>query len=309
MTTTPLTLTVSARIPVAAGVVALTLAAADGRELPPWRPGAHIDVTFPTGQTRQYSLCGDLADRSAWRIAVLLEPRSRGGSAWIHEQAGVGSSLTVSGPRNLFELEPATAYVFLAGGVGITPILPMIIEAERSGIPWTLWYGGRSRASMAFVDELLRFGDRVRLVPGDRIPIAEVLGAPTAGTAVYCCGPEPMIEAAEKACVTWEPGTLHVERFVQDVQQPEGTAAFEVHCAQSGVDVRVEDGISVLDALLAAGVEADYSCTQGFCGTCETRVIEGVPEHRDDYLDHSAAPGTMMICVSRSRCPRLVLDL
>ena len=307
-----LDVTISARVAVATGVVALTLVAADGRDLPLWRPGAHVDVTLPTGVTRQYSLCGDPEDRSTWRIAVLREERSRGGSAWIHDQAGEGTSLTVGAPRNLFALEPARRHVFVAGGVGITPILPMIHEAERSGVPWELWYGGRSRASMAFADDLLRFGDRVHLVPGDtagRIPIAEVLGTPSTGTTVYCCGPESMVAAVRDACATWEPGTLHVERFASEGVAVNGSAAFDVHCARSGVDVRVEEGTSVLDALLEAGVEADYSCTQGFCGTCETRVLDGVPDHRDDYLDHSATPDTMMICVSRSRCARLVLDL
>ncbi|MGI5500088.1 PDR/VanB family oxidoreductase [Lentzea sp. CA-135723] len=299
--------TITARTTVATGVVALTLKSAD--DLPPWRPGAHVDVTLPNGLTRQYSLCGDPADQE-WRIAVLLEPSSRGGSSWIHSEALEGTTLTVSEPRNLFDLVAAERYVFVAGGVGITPILPMIAEAERSSIPWTLWYGGRSRSTMAFTDDLEALGDRVHLVPGDtggRIPVAEVLGTPEAGTAVYCCGPAPMVEAVEDACRAWEPGALHVERFVADT--PRDGDAFEVHCAVSGVDVRVEEGVSVLDALLEAGVEADYSCTQGFCGTCETRVVEGVPDHRDDYLDHSAPVDTMMICVSRSRCGRLVLDL
>lgn len=306
-----LDVTVAARAEVATGVVALTLVAADGADLPPWRPGAHVDVTLPTGTTRQYSLCGDPADRSRWRVAVLLEQPSRGGSAWLHDQAVEGASLTVGAPRNLFALDPAERYVFVAGGVGITPILPMIVEAERSGIPWTLWYGGRSASTMAFADDLRAFGDRVHLVPSDtegRIPIADVLGTPTAGTAVYCCGPESMVDAVQNACAAWEPGSLHVERFTADGVPAEGTA-FDVHCAVSGVDVRVEDGVTVLDALLEAGVEADYSCTQGFCGTCETRVLEGVPDHRDDYLDHSEPVDSMMICVSRSRCPRLVLDL
>ncbi|MFD9701848.1 PDR/VanB family oxidoreductase [Lentzea sp. NPDC059081] len=303
---------VTARDVVADRVVALTLAAPDGRDLPPWRPGAHVDVTLPNGLTRQYSLCGDVADRSSWRIAVLREERSRGGSAWLHDHAVAGTSLRVSAPRNLFALEPARRYVFIAGGVGITPVLPMVAEAERSGVPWTLWYGGRTRASMAFADDLLRFGDRVHLAPRDttgRVPVAEVLRTPDAGTAVYCCGPEPMVAAVRNACEAWEPGTLHVERFTSDGIPATGSAAFDVHCARSGVDVRVEDGVSVLDALLDAGVEADYSCTQGFCGTCETRVLDGVPDHRDDYLDHAAGPDTMMICVSRSRCARLVLDL
>ncbi|MET9224500.1 PDR/VanB family oxidoreductase [Lentzea sp. NPDC003310] len=309
-TATPLAVTVAARTAAATDVVALTLVSADGRDLPAWRPGAHVDVTLPGGLTRQYSLCGDPDDLSAWRVAVLRERESRGASAWLHEHAHEGVALTVGVPRNLFALEPANGYVFVAGGVGITPVLPMITEAERAGVPWTLWYGGRSAASMAFADELAGFGDRVRLFPRDtagRVPIADVLGRPAAGTAVYCCGPRSLVDAVEDACRAWEPGTLHVERFTS--AEPEGDTSFEVHCVRSGVDVRVDGDVSVLDALLAAGVEADYSCTQGFCGTCETRVVEGVPDHRDDYLDHDVAPDTMMICVSRSRCPRLVLDL
>ncbi|MET8996029.1 PDR/VanB family oxidoreductase [Amycolatopsis sp. NPDC004169] len=300
-------LVIDALTPAAAGVLALTLVPADGRELPPWRPGAHIDVTLPQGPTRQYSLCGDPADRSSWRIAVRREEDSRGGSAWFHDQATEGMTLTAGTPRNLFELQPAKAYVFVAGGIGITPLLPMIAEAEQAGTPWTLWYAGRTRSSMAFIDELARYGDRVHLAAsdaGDRIRVADVLGSLDRDVAVYCCGPASLTAAVEDAC---EPGSVHVERFTAGTVPADG--GFDVHCALSGVDVRVEDGTTVLDALLEAGVEADYSCTQGFCGTCETRVLEGVPDHRDDYLDHSAAPDTMMICVSRSRCPKLVLDI
>lgn len=294
------------------GIVVLTLAAADGTDLPEWRPGAHVDVTLPGGLTRQYSLSGDPGDRSSWRIAIRLDPQSRGGSAWLHARAAEGTPLTVGAPRNLFALEHARGYVFLAGGVGITPILPMVKEAEKSGIPWTLWYGGATGASMPFLDELAAFGDRVHIVAADTdglLPLAEILGAPSAGTAVYCCGPEPMITAVEAQCVAWEPGSLHYERFAAAAPNAGAETSFEVHAALSGVDVTVEADQSVLDALLDAGVDAVYSCTQGYCGSCETRVLEGTPDHRDEFLDHSEPVGSMMICVSRACSPRLVLDI
>jgi ferredoxin-NADP reductase len=308
---TELELVVAAREFAAQGVLALTLRDPLGRELPDWEPGAHVDLLLGPGLERQYSLCGDPADRSAWRIAVLREPAGRGGSAHVHEQVGKGGKIRVRGPRNHFRQEPAPRYRFIAGGIGITPILPMLAAAEQAGADWTLLYGGRTRSSMAFTPELARYGDRVTLAPQDEtglLDLGPVLDDLPEGTLVYCCGPGPLLDAVEERCPA---GVLRVERFQPKEQQPGTDEAFEVVLARSGRTVPVPPGVSVLDAVRAAGVQVLYSCTEGTCGTCETDVLEGAPDHRDSVLteEERSAGDTMMICVSRCRGARLVLDL
>ncbi|GHA32735.1 PDR/VanB family oxidoreductase [Streptomyces purpurascens] len=293
------------------GVLALTLRHPLGEPLPGWEPGAHIDVVLGPGLERQYSLCGDPADRSAWRIAVLREPDGRGGSAHVHEQVGPGDKVRVRGPRNNFGLEPAPSYRFVAGGIGITPILPMLAAAEASGAEWTLLYGGRTRRSMAFGEELGRYGDRVTIAPEDEtglLDLPSVLDDVPEGTLVYCCGPGPLLDAVEARSPS---GGLRVERFRPKEQETGGDTGFEVELAQSGRTLTVAPDVSVLDAVRAAGVEVLFSCTEGTCGTCETDVLEGEPDHRDSVLtdDERAAGETMLICVSRCRGKRLVLDL
>ncbi|MFF4313118.1 PDR/VanB family oxidoreductase [Streptomyces sp. 900105755] len=305
-------LVVQDRQSAADGVVVLTLRHPLGEELPGWEPGAHVDVVLGAGLERQFSLCGDPADRSGWRIAVLREPAGRGGSAYVHEQLGVGDKVRVRGPRNHFRLEPAPRYRFVAGGIGITPILPMLATAEAAGAEWTLLYGGRTRRSMAFTGELARYGgERVTVVPQDEaglLDLAAVLDDVPAGTLVYCCGPGPLLDAVEERCPA---GALRVERFQPKVQEAGEEREFEVVLAQSGRTLTVAPGVSVLDTVRAAGVEVLYSCTEGTCGTCETDVLEGDPDHRDSVLteEERAAGETMLICVSRCRGARLVLDL
>ncbi|MGI5366152.1 PDR/VanB family oxidoreductase [Streptomyces iakyrus] len=293
------------------GVLALTLRHPLGEPLPAWEPGAHVDVLLGPGLERQYSLCGDPADRSAWRIAVLREPAGRGGSAHVHEQLGEDAKVRVRGPRNNFRLEPAPRYRFVAGGIGITPILPMLAAAEAAGAEWTLLYGGRTRGSMAFGEELRRYGDRVTFAPEDEtglLDLPSVLDDVPAGTLVYCCGPGPLLDAVEARCPS---GVLRVERFRPKEQETGGNTAFEVELARSGRTLTVAPDVSVLDAVRDAGVEVLYSCTEGTCGTCETDVLDGEPDHRDSVLtdDERAAGETMLICVSRCRGGRLVLDL
>ena len=295
----------------AEGVLALTLRHPLGEHLPAWEPGAHVDVLLEPGLERQYSLCGDPADRSAWRVAVLRESAGRGGSAHVHEQLGEGANVRVRGPRNNFALEPAPRYRFVAGGIGITPILPMLAAAEAAGAEWTLLYGGRTRGSMAFGAELGRYGDRVTFAPEDEtglLDLASVLDDVPEGTLVYCCGPGPLLDAVEARCPS---GVLRVERFRPKEQETGGTTAFEVELARSGRTLTVAPDVSVLDAVREAGVEVLYSCTEGTCGTCETDVLDGEPDHRDSVLteDERAAGETMLICVSRCRGKRLVLDL
>lgn len=312
-------LVVTGRSVAAEGVVVLTLADPDGASLPAWTPGAHIDVLLADDAgddiVRQYSLCGTPADRSGWRIAVLLDEAGRGGSRRVHETLSVGAAVAVRGPRNHFPLHAAERYVFLAGGIGITPLLPMIAAAAESGAQWELWYGGRRRASMAFLDELAAQGDRVTVWPEDEsglLPLDRVLGEPRSGTLVYCCGPEGLLVAAEQRCAGWPSGSLHVERFApKPVEPSSGDAGFEVVCQRSGVTVTVPPHKSILEALEESGISVLSSCQEGVCGTCETAVLDGIPEHRDSLLteEERAANEYMMICVGRSRSPRLVLDL
>jgi ferredoxin-NADP reductase len=306
---------VSERTKAADGVVALTLVPADGDELPEWTPGAHIDLQLTENLTRQYSLCGDPADRGAWRIAVLRETAGRGGSAHVHDELTTGSTLAVSVPRNHFELRTAAKYLFVAGGIGITPLLPMIAAAEAAGAVWTLLYGGRTRASMAFTDELARYGEKVRIRPQDEhglLDLAECLGLVQHSALIYACGPEPMLKAVAAACDHWPPNALHVERFAPvEFAAPVRSESFEVVLARTGRSVTVGPGHSILEALEIAGVQVLSSCREGTCGTCETDVLEGEPEHRDSLLTEAerAANETMFICVSRCLGAQLTLDL
>ncbi|WP_406171441.1 PDR/VanB family oxidoreductase [Streptomyces canus] len=314
----PTTLTVAARTLAADGVVSLTLRRPDGGMLPAWTPGAHIDVLLDgdaDGLVRQYSLCGQPAERGVWQIAVLREPEGRGGSAYVHDHLREGSTVRVRGPRNNFPLRPATRHLFVAGGVGITPILPMVEAAEAAGADWSLLYGGRTRTSMAFLDRLAPHGDRVLVRPQDEyglLDLAAHLGVPKEGTLVHACGPEPLLRAVQEQCAGWPPGTLGVERFAPVATTETGVAtAFELELARSGLTLTVPPDRSVLETVEEAGVTVDFSCREGTCGTCETDVLDGTPDHRDSLLteDERAAGDTMLICVSRSCGPRLVLDL
>jgi ferredoxin-NADP reductase len=302
---------------VAEGVVALTLADANGRELPAWTPGAHIDLVVPDpSPSRQYSLCGHPADRHAWRIGVLREAKSRGGSQFIHDVLQAGDTVRVRGPRNHFALVDAPRYLFIAGGIGITPLLPMVASVDAVGADWQLWYGGHSRASMAFLDELAGYGDRIRIYAGDekgRIPLGSVLAPPRQDTLVYCCGPEDLLVAVEGWCTSWPVGSLHFERFKAKPSEaaPPVVATFEVILQRSGITVTVPPDKSIIEVVEAAGLYVLSACRQGICGTCEQAVLEGVPDHRDSVLTpvEREAGEVMMICVSRSCTPRLVLDL
>jgi ferredoxin-NADP reductase len=305
-------------------VVSVELISADDRPLPPWAPGDHIDVHLPGGLIRQYSLCGDSRHGAPWRIAVLRVRDGRGGSAAVHDTVRPGDVLTVVGPRNNFGFRAAGSYIFLAGGIGITPILPMVRQAEAGGTPWQLWYGGRSRSNMALVEELaaiessadLDRPERLRLIAQDEhglLPLQQILGNAQSDTLVYCCGPAPMLDAVTQACAHWQPDSLVIERFSAKEQPHEDNpgSGFEVEAARSGLTVTVAPQESIVEALEAAGVEPMTSCLEGICGTCETKVLSGVPDHRDSLLSESEreANQTMMICVSRCAGSRLVLDI
>ncbi|MFE1023988.1 PDR/VanB family oxidoreductase [Streptomyces sp. NPDC058818] len=305
-------LVVDHRETAADGVLLLALRHPLGEPLPVWEPGAHIDLVLAPDLERQYSLCGDPADRAVWRIAVLREAAGRGGSAHVHGELGVGDEVRVRGPRNHFRLEPAPVYRFVAGGIGITPILPMLAAVEQAGAEWSLLYGGRTRNTMAFTAELERYGDRVTIAPEDEsglLDLAPVLDDVPEDTLVYCCGPTPLLDAVEARCPA---GILRLERFrPKEAEAGIPDTEFEAVLARSGRTVAVPPGVSVLDAVRASGVEVLFSCTEGTCGTCETDVVEGEPDHRDSVLtdEERAAGETMLICVSRCRGRRLVLDL
>ncbi|MFC6236913.1 PDR/VanB family oxidoreductase [Longivirga aurantiaca] len=302
---------------VAEDVVALTLVDPDGDPLPAWTPGAHVDLIMEGGLVRQYSLCSSPGDSRTIRLGILRAPESRGGSAYVHEKLSVGSVVRVRGPRNHFPLVASPRYIFIGGGIGITPILPMVAEAEASGADWHLYYGGRARSSMGFVDELAQYGGKVTLVPQDEVgmlDLATVLGDPRDDTLVYVCGPEGLLSAVEAKCgADWPAGALHLERFAaKEIEAPaEGERSFELELAASGVTLTVPPDKSIFDVILDAGISVLGSCHEGICGTCEQIVLEGEVDHRDSVLSASerAANDAMMVCVSRCTSDRLVLDL
>lgn len=301
----------------AAGVISLELQAPDRSALPEWSAGAHIDLMLPSGLTRQYSLCGDPSDSLRWRIAVLLDANGRGGSREVHAALRLGQTVTIRGPRNAFELQPSDAFLFVAGGIGITPILPMIRTAQRANAKWNLLFGGRSRASMAFISELQRMGgDNLKIVPADEaglLDLNEVASYASAAVPVYGCGPAALLDAlTERFATDGLSEKLHIERFsAAPVSSTLPSGAMRVILAKSGASVDVPADCSVMTALRNAGHCVQSSCEQGICGMCETRVLDGVPDHRDMLLTESERDrgDSMMLCVSRALTPTITLDM
>lgn len=303
----------------AEGVVVLDLAHPRNEDLPPWEPGAHIDLLLGDGLTRQYSLCGDPAESGVWRIGVLLDPNSRGGSQFVHDKLTEGATVRVRGPRNHFPLVDAPRYRFIAGGIGITPIAAMLEAVQRAGQDWTLLYGGRTKASMAFAEGLAeRYPDRVTVWPQDErglLDLDGLLGQPDEDTLVYCCGPEALLNAVEQRCGEWPVGALHIERFAAKSPTADETSGelerFDVVCQRSGTTLEVTADKSILEVLEENDVPIMASCYEGVCGTCEVRVLAGTPDHRDSMLSDAeqAAGEVMLVCVSRSRTEKLVLDV
>lgn len=299
--------------PLADGVLSIQLAAPDGGPPPLREPGAHLTVHLPTGADRQDSLCGDPAVRDKYSIAVRLSEPSRGGSQWLHEHAQPGQRIDISGPGNLFGLVPAQRYLFIAAGIGITPIKTMI-ESLPPGRWWELVYLGRTRAAMPYLETLaFRYPDRVLVYARDehpgRLDLAALLAARNAETEVCVCGPEPLLS---KATDLVPARRLHLERFspaARDGTEP--ARPVDITCGRSGKEIHVLAGVSVLQALQAQAVPIAGSCGEGFCGTCEVRVLRGSPQHLVSTLNEQdrETGGIMYPCVSRAFSPALVLDL
>ncbi|MET9792066.1 PDR/VanB family oxidoreductase [Streptomyces canus] len=316
---------IAGRREAAEGVVELTLVPAETVDGPfeAWEPGAHIDLVLPSGTVRQYSLCGREERSDEYVVAVLREPDGRGGSAEVHDRLTEGSLLSIRGPRNHFRLAEADRYLFLAGGIGVTPILAMVRRAAAAGTPWTLIYGGRTRSSMAYTAELSALaassGGEVALVPQDELghpDFAAAFADLPEGTAVYACGPEPMLQAAETLSETLLPvGTLHQERFgakpVPDSERSDTDTSFEVELARSARTLTVPADKRLIDVVREVVPQVPFSCEEGYCGSCETAVLDGTPDHRDQVLtpEERDSNETMMICVGRCLSRKLVLDL
>ncbi|MDL4771693.1 MULTISPECIES: PDR/VanB family oxidoreductase [Thermomonosporaceae] len=291
----------------AADVVALRLAAPDGRVLPGWQPGSHLDVLLPSGRRRQYSLCGDPGDRRTYRIAVRLLPDGAGGSAEAH-RLSEGAEVPVLAPRNAFPFLARDRYLFIAGGIGITPILPMVQAADRLGADWRLVYTGRTRASLPFLDDLAALpSGRVRIRADDEHGVpdgAGLLRGAAADAAVYCCGPAPMIDGVRAAFAPGGGATLHYERFAP-APIVDGVP-FEVVLGRGGPALAVPADRSALDVIRERRPDVAYSCRQGFCGTCRVGVLDGDVDQR---AASDQGDGSMLICVSRGKGGRLTLDL
>jgi ferredoxin-NADP reductase len=311
-----LSLAVSAVRGVAEGCKLFELVDAKGRALPPAEPGAHIGLILANGMERQYSLIEPDPEPSSYAIAVKRDPHSRGGSTFIFDHLKVGDTLVAEAPRNNFPLEESASHtVLIAGGIGITPIRSMARRLQQIGRSWTLHFAVRTRSEAAFLDELaslpnahFHFDDEA----GGILPMQDIVLAAPSASHLYCCGPAPMLKAFEEACASVGlPETqVHVEYFTQRYEaSTEG--GFLVSLARSGQEVHVAPGQTILDALRGLGIEVASSCEEGICGACETRVLEGIPDHRDAILTERErqANKSMFICCSGARSERLVLDI
>ncbi|MBW8792479.1 MAG: oxidoreductase [Streptomyces sp.] len=321
MSTTWTDAVVVARYDATPRIAVFDLARADGDELWEYEPGAHIDVTVGTAELiRQYSLCGPPGIRKQYRLAVLDEPASRGGSRAMHALAE-GDTLRIAAPRNRFRLTSARRHVLLAGGIGITPLLSMAQSLDATGGDYHLHYCARSRSEAAFLAELENH-PRVTLYFDDQAPeqlldLGRDLGEPASDTAVYVCGPGGFMDYAlgRAAELGWPASALHKERFSASppaAPQPGGggEGGFTVRLSSTGAEYLVPEDQSVLDVLLANGVDAPNSCGQGICGECIVRVRAGEPDHRDDVLtDEERGEGLFTPCSSRSKSPILELEL
>lgn len=311
--------TVSKVQAIARDVLLIELQASHAQLLPGAAPGAHIDLHLPNGQIRQYSLTNAQghAQQPTYQIAVARDAHSRGGSDWLHDKLRTGAALTISEPRNLFALNPATQgkVLFVGAGIGITPIYAMVMSAQQSNMDWSLVACARSASRMAFQEELLALvAQRVRFhfdqEQGGPLDIKALLGN-TAWDAVYACGPTGLLDVIEEATAGWPVGSVHMERFKAQVQDESGNTAFELVLSKSGQLIEVGVNESPLEALERSGIDHPFACREGLCGTCEVQWIEGQPDHRDSVLDaDERTSGQRFIpCVSRCGGGRLVINL
>ena len=306
-----LTLRVASSRPAAEGIQLFELQHRAGNALPGFTPGAHVCVRTPIGNLRHYSLCNDPADTSRYVIAVKCEPEGRGGSASMIQGVKEGDALEVSHPRNLFGLvESAPSYIFVAGGIGITPIRAMVHAAQTAQKPFKLFYLTRDPASTAFLQDLSGLGvihhdegDPARAF--DLWPVLETPGK----AHIYCCGPRTLMDAVRDMTGHWPSGQVHFEDFGTDLVRPRpDDCEFTIRLARTGTELQVPPGISILEAMRAAGLQVPSSCESGTCGTCRTVLLEGEPDHRDVVLSPAERAGAVMVCVSRARSGTLVLD-
>jgi len=299
-------------------VVTLELRAIGGGELPIFTPGAHLDVHLPNGLVRNYSLSNDCRERNRYVIGVGRAAESRGGSSYVHSSIRAGEKLKISAPRNNFPLdEDSTSFLFIAGGIGITPIIAMVRWCIANQKPWRLIYAARSRQRTAFYEELCELsGDRIQFhfddERGQVLDVGQAISGWSDGETIYCCGPTPLMEAVKTLTEHLPAGTVQFEWFtVPESDEPQESSSFTVKLERSGVEFEVPEHKSILEVLEEHGFEIPFSCREGLCGTCVTNVCSGEPDHRDYVLsDEEREAGKMMtICCSRSKSALLTLDL
>lgn len=303
-------------------IVTLTLVAADGTRLPEFEPGAHIDLEIAPGLVRQYSICSDPANQGTYRLAILREPSSRGGSVAVHKNLTAGQVVTISRPRNNFPLiESAKRSLLFAGGIGITPLLAMAYRLKALGADYALYYCCRARSRAAFLEEIQKqFGERASFYFDDdpassSLDLGRALTSPEDAVHLYTCGPAGFMDyvIAGAAGRGWQERQIHKEYFraSSDTAGATNTGSFTVYAARSGITVEVPQEQTIAQALLERGVNVVLSCGQGICGTCLVTVLEGTPEHHDMFQtdDEKTSNTRMTICCSRAKSPRLVLDI
>jgi ferredoxin-NADP reductase len=299
-------------------VLTLELRAPGRAPHPAFEPGAHLDLHLANGITRQYSLTNDWRERDRYVLGVGRVVDSRGGSSFVHRNIRAGERVTISVPRNNFALDPtAQRFLFIAGGIGITPIIAMIRWCVANARPWRLIYATRSRQRAAFYEDVcalakdcaeFHFDDEA----GQVLDVANAIATVGDGEHIYCCGPGPLMDAVQTLSARLPAGTVHFEWFVTpEIEEPQDSNAFTVRLERSGVEFAVPEDKSILEVLELNGFDVPFSCREGLCGTCVTNVCSGEPDHRDYVLsDEERASGKLMtICCSRSKSPVLTLDL
>lgn len=298
----------------APAIRSLELVPRDGAHWPAAEAGAHIDLELPSGLVRQYSIINP-GEPDRYKIAVLRDPRGRGGSAYVFDKLTPGTDLKIGGPRNNFPLvDSGRPVCLIAGGIGVTPLLSMAKVLDGSNTPWRLHYCIRERDQLAFRDLLERFGPNVRIhvdAENGGSPDLEEIIQSEPESDYYCCGPAPMLEAFREATAALPQDRVHLESFDAETGVGGTEESFEIELARTGTTLIVPPDKSIMEVLEEAGIHVLYSCRNGQCGTCETAVLEGVPDHRDSLLteEEQREGKTMMVCCSRAKTPKLRLDL